>query len=57
MKEIARIFYTEPVITLLTANAVIASLAASGKVSEWISVAFLAGTAVLLRGLVTPAKK
>jgi hypothetical protein len=57
MKEIARIFYSEPVVTLLTANAVIASLAASGKVSEWISVAFLAGTAVLLRGLVTPAKK
>jgi hypothetical protein len=56
MKSIISTFYSEPVISLLTVNAVISALAAEGKISAWISVVVLAGTAPLLRRFVSPAK-
>lgn len=54
MKLIPGILYREPVIALLTINAVVAALAAEGRIAGWISVVVLAGTAPLLRRLVSP---
>jgi len=57
MKAIIKAFIYEPVVVLLTVNAVVAGLAAEAVISGWISVVVLAGTAPLLRRFVTPAKK
>lgn len=56
MKLIPGILYREPVVALLTLNAVVAAAAAEGAIAGWISVVVLAGTAPLLRSLVSPDK-
>jgi hypothetical protein len=56
MKRIASAFFHEPTVVLLTANAVVAALAAEGIIAAWISVVVIAATAPVLRHFVSPAK-
>ncbi len=54
MRSILRAFYIEPTVVLLTANAVVAALAAEGIIAGWISVVVIAATAPILRHFVEP---
>lgn len=57
MKRILQAFYSEPTVVLLTANAVVAALAAEGVIAGWISVVVIAATTPVLRHFVEPIRK
>lgn len=54
MKRIVSAFLNEPTVVLLTANAVVAALAAEGVIAGWISVVVIAATTPVLRHFVEP---